>query len=284
VLLGSLCLLLPTDSRQRDAAYVAAVHQRILNSTRTLFGRHRMGHIFPMLLNVTRLDTEFAGIMQRIQTQDEYILFLTQSFIVTAATQRSLSLLGVSGGPVMCVCTVAAVRRQCRLASESHWQVDVLEVDDNAVDLSKYIDANTLRALVEEQQKSKSGAAARRAQRRRPVRRCSPAILESSLPLAIHWSCGAAPATALSRCHRASAAASTLSAPPVSRSAVVVSEQITLTVASARGLGAHDAAASRSLVEVVGRVQLTQVRVFRVMHDCTPDVVVLLWSPLLLLR
>jgi hypothetical protein len=85
-----------TDDSLLLAAAFSSPSQRILNSTRTLFGRHRMGYIFPMLLNVTRLDTEFAGVMQRIQSQDEYIMFLSQSFTVTAATQESMSLLGVS--------------------------------------------------------------------------------------------------------------------------------------------------------------------------------------------
>jgi hypothetical protein len=67
-----------------------------MDTSRTLFGRHRMGYIFPMQLNVTRMDTEFAGIMQRIQSPDEYIMFLSQSMVVTAATQGSLTLLGVS--------------------------------------------------------------------------------------------------------------------------------------------------------------------------------------------
>ncbi len=87
--------------------------QRILNSTRTLFGRHRMGYIFPMLLNVTRLDTEFAGVMQRIQTQDEYILFLAQSFTVTAATQQSLALLGVRLALVIVDLAVLAIDNTC---------------------------------------------------------------------------------------------------------------------------------------------------------------------------
>jgi hypothetical protein len=69
--------------------------QRILNTTRTLFGRHRSGHIFPMVLNVARMDTEFAGVIQRIQSRDDYIMFLSESLIVTAATQDSMALLGV---------------------------------------------------------------------------------------------------------------------------------------------------------------------------------------------
>jgi hypothetical protein len=96
--------------------------QRVIMTTRTLFGRHRMGyvpsrvrvrvgggsarhaslvcvagvrHIFPIQLNVTRMDMEFAAVMQRVPTHDEYIMFLSQSLTVTAASQGSLALLGV---------------------------------------------------------------------------------------------------------------------------------------------------------------------------------------------
>jgi hypothetical protein len=46
----------------------------------------------------------------------------------------------------------------------------VLDIDDSAVNLSTYVDADVLRALVEEQRKaSTSAAAAKRAQKRHPV-------------------------------------------------------------------------------------------------------------------
>jgi hypothetical protein len=162
--------------------------QRIMDTTRTLFGRHRMGYIFPIQLNVTRMDTEFAGIMHRIQSPDEYIMFLSQSMVVTAATQGSLTLLGVSVGLVYCVTALHTLhQRRWRAMS----QVDVMDVDDNAVKLTSFVDEATLREMVDEQRDSAAATrqgrreSVQRKQRRRVVRsRC--ACKPSGVPCHIH--------------------------------------------------------------------------------------------------
>jgi hypothetical protein len=65
--------------------------------TRVMFARHREGHIFPVLMHVTRGETEFAGIFQRVASADDFVLFLADSLVVTAASQLegSLALFGV---------------------------------------------------------------------------------------------------------------------------------------------------------------------------------------------
>ena len=66
-----------------------------MNTTRTVFGKHRQGHIFPMLLNVKPMETSFAGIMQELTTTDQFVMFLSKSFVVLEATHESLNLMGV---------------------------------------------------------------------------------------------------------------------------------------------------------------------------------------------
>jgi hypothetical protein len=74
--------------------------QHVFNKTQVLFGRHRAGYIFPMLLSVSRLENEFAGVMQRIDSPDQYIFFSVDTFRVTAASQEALQILGVSFLPL----------------------------------------------------------------------------------------------------------------------------------------------------------------------------------------
>jgi hypothetical protein len=69
--------------------------QFVMNTTRTVFGKHQQGHIFPMLLNVKAMETSFAGIMQELTTTDQFVMFLSKSFVVLEATHESLKLMGV---------------------------------------------------------------------------------------------------------------------------------------------------------------------------------------------
>jgi hypothetical protein len=69
-----------------------------MNTTRTVFGKHASGHVFPMLLNVQSMpDSDcFIGILQELKTSDEFILFMSLSKTVTEATKGSFGLLQVS--------------------------------------------------------------------------------------------------------------------------------------------------------------------------------------------
>lgn len=69
--------------------------QSVMNTTRTVFGKHSQGHIFPMLLNVSSLESSFAGAVQALPGSEEYILFLSRSLTVLEATQASLRMMGV---------------------------------------------------------------------------------------------------------------------------------------------------------------------------------------------
>ena len=69
--------------------------QSVLNATRTVFGKHADGHIFPMLLNVKSMDNSFAGVLQELHTDDHFVLFLTRSLVIKEATLESLRLLNV---------------------------------------------------------------------------------------------------------------------------------------------------------------------------------------------
>jgi hypothetical protein len=47
--------------------------QTFLDSTRTLFGRHRTGALFPMQLCVKTTATSFVGIIQKLFSSDQYV-------------------------------------------------------------------------------------------------------------------------------------------------------------------------------------------------------------------
>ena len=69
--------------------------QTVMNTTRTAFGKHSQGYIFPLLLNVKAMESSFAGILQELKTTDNFILFTSKSFTITEATQESMKFLGV---------------------------------------------------------------------------------------------------------------------------------------------------------------------------------------------
>lgn len=92
-----------------------------MNTTRTAIGKHKRGHIFPILLNVRATENSFAGILQQLRTTDEFIIFLSRSLRVVEATQDSLRLMGVTAA----------------------------DCADGDVSLTKYVDAGAVEALVE---------------------------------------------------------------------------------------------------------------------------------------
>ena len=75
--------------------YIQTGRETVMNTTRTVFGRHHDGHIFPILLNVKPLETSFAGVIAELHTSEHFILFASKSFVVSAASLESMTLLGV---------------------------------------------------------------------------------------------------------------------------------------------------------------------------------------------
>ena len=109
--------------------------QHVMRTTRTVFGKHKQGYVFPMLLSVNPMETSFAGacvdgvsdvcrretdacehsvvpklagclrvmlsnilragVMQELETSENFILFTSKTFMVTAATRTSMALMGV---------------------------------------------------------------------------------------------------------------------------------------------------------------------------------------------
>ena len=74
----------------------------ILNSTRVVFGRHKAGYIFPLVLCVrgtppTEGPPSFVAFLRGAVTAYNYFIVEGNNLTVTSATQGSLSLLGVSG-------------------------------------------------------------------------------------------------------------------------------------------------------------------------------------------
>ena len=76
---------------------VCCCWQVMLRSTRTMFGKHKQGHIFPIIISANTLDTCFAGVIHKVHCPDEFIWFYSKSLIVCAASLQSLELMGVRG-------------------------------------------------------------------------------------------------------------------------------------------------------------------------------------------
>jgi hypothetical protein len=77
--------------------YLLISGQNIVHQTRTVFGRHHSGYIFPMLLCVKPMEstTEFVGMVKQLNGEDDYIMFSSITNIIQAATQESMLMLGV---------------------------------------------------------------------------------------------------------------------------------------------------------------------------------------------
>jgi hypothetical protein len=67
----------------------------MMQSSRTMFGKHRLGYIFPILMNANALDTCFAGVIQKLNCPEEFIWFYSKSFVVCEASQESYNMMGV---------------------------------------------------------------------------------------------------------------------------------------------------------------------------------------------
>jgi hypothetical protein len=93
--------------------------QSVLNTTRTVFGRHRSGALFPILLCVKPMANSFAGVMQKLNTSDQFMLFTTISGRVAGGTQDTLRLVG-----------------------------EAIDLEDVNVPISRFIDDDTLTTLL----------------------------------------------------------------------------------------------------------------------------------------
>ncbi len=102
-------------------ALVCRLLQSALNNTTTMFGRHQTGFIFPMLLNVKALPTGFAGIMQKLHTTDNFIMY-------TSVTHRMLS-----------------VSQDTMRLFEN---LDVVAMGNGDVSLTKHVDGQVLKRLL----------------------------------------------------------------------------------------------------------------------------------------
>lgn len=67
-----------------------------MNTSRTMFGKHKQGHIFPLLMNSNSTEQCFVGVMQRLSNTDEFIWFYSKSHIIAGASQDTIAMFGVS--------------------------------------------------------------------------------------------------------------------------------------------------------------------------------------------
>ncbi len=71
-----------------------ACAQTVMNITRTVFGKHRAGYLFPLLLCVKPMAGAFTGIIQQLHSKDEFILFTSVTKRIVGATREALRFLG----------------------------------------------------------------------------------------------------------------------------------------------------------------------------------------------
>ena len=62
-----------------------------------VFGKHRHGHIFPMVMSMRQGDNGFVGAMQRLASDHHFIMFYSKSLHIVGASEESLSMMGVRG-------------------------------------------------------------------------------------------------------------------------------------------------------------------------------------------
>ena len=97
-----------------------------------MFGRHQSGYLFPVLLCVKSLPSGFAGVMQKLHTNENFVLFCTKSGRVCGGSLDTLRLLG---------------------------NLQSTDIDDGEVDLWKHVDEDTMSRLLKgyEEAASKPG-------------------------------------------------------------------------------------------------------------------------------
>jgi hypothetical protein len=93
----------------------------IMKTSRTLFGKHKHGHIFPILLNANLMEGHIMGIVQRVDSSDDYVWFTSKTLKVLGASQTSLLLMGV----------------------------DSVDVDEGKVDVSRFVSEQQLQPLID---------------------------------------------------------------------------------------------------------------------------------------
>jgi PAS domain S-box-containing protein len=81
--------------------------ERVMGVSRTIFGLHRAGHIFPMRINIHASGQDFSAVVEEIFSSASYILFLDDGgkhpdggYPVAAACLNSLAMLGVEASAI----------------------------------------------------------------------------------------------------------------------------------------------------------------------------------------
>ena len=77
-------------------AYLTSGKEVMLNTTRTVFGLHSRGHIFPMNMGLRAMHPGFGALVQAIPSEDNFILVRQQDLRLCACSLESLAMLGVT--------------------------------------------------------------------------------------------------------------------------------------------------------------------------------------------
>jgi hypothetical protein len=97
-----LSMLLPDPIAQVHGKFLASFledgRQHMTGTSRTLFGLHRQGHVFPLKIVVQPAGDEWLSIAEELSTPLSFIFFVKDDvgFRITAACRSSLTLLGIN--------------------------------------------------------------------------------------------------------------------------------------------------------------------------------------------
>lgn len=65
-----------------------------------MFGKHNVGYIFPITMSTNQTTESFAGIVELVETSDEFLWVYSDTLTIAEASRGSMKLLGVSIVPL----------------------------------------------------------------------------------------------------------------------------------------------------------------------------------------
>ena len=137
--------------------YIRSGYEVMLTNSRTMFGKHRNGYIFPLLENAKAMDEGLAGAVRKLHTTDEFVFFYSKSFIIPEASEGSFLALGVSLG--CCVQVDFRVYSDSFLWCQfSRFQIQASELSENAYKLTDYMSSADVSELLATEGRRPRGA------------------------------------------------------------------------------------------------------------------------------
>jgi hypothetical protein len=72
----------------------------MLNSTRTVFGLHSAGYIFPMYMGLKAMSPGFGALVQPIASDDGFVFLMRDTGVITACCAATLDMFGITAATI----------------------------------------------------------------------------------------------------------------------------------------------------------------------------------------